>query len=161
MIGDAALAELGNLTLVAVARRLGVAKSALYHHIDGRDGLALIAVDRALDAWQRPEPAASAAAFLADLAASLVRCLEDHPGLDNVLLELHAPPPTMIEAMIWAEHVLLDLGVHPVDAATAPDLAAILAHEDARHRRASPPGQWPESWLEDRLGFVLRGLRGA
>lgn len=157
-IGDAALAEIENLTLTAVARRLGVGKSALYHHIEGRADLVMIAADRALSTWQRPSTKLSAANFLMAFAMSLQDCLDAHPGLDVALLELHDSPPTMTQALYWAVDVLGSYGLDPQEAGTAAHLVANLAHEDARHRRALEPGQWPADWLTQRIELVSRGL---
>jgi AcrR family transcriptional regulator len=43
-----------------LARRLGIAKSAIYHHVSGKEELLRLALDRALDGWSAAAAAARA-----------------------------------------------------------------------------------------------------
>lgn len=160
-IAQAALAEIDGLTLTAVARRLGVAKSALYHHVRGRDELVELAAGAALRTLRRPEADQPWEAFVRDLAAATRDCLMEHPGLDVALLELHDAPPALWDVLHWASGVLVDAGIDEQTAATVTQLLASMAHDDARHRRATAAAgeDWPDAWLEDRLGIVVDGMR--
>src|ERR1035438_1439629 len=43
-----------------LSKRLGVAKSAIYHHVSGKEELLQMALDRALDGWSQAAEQASA-----------------------------------------------------------------------------------------------------
>jgi AcrR family transcriptional regulator len=156
-IAAAALAEIDGLSLSAVARRLGVAKSTLYHHVDGRDQLVRLAADAALATWQRPDPAVGWEEFTRAFAHAGRDCLLANPGLDLALLELHEAPAAMVETIAWGVDVVGEAGVERATAATAFPVLATFAHDDARHRRAR--AAWPEDWLDRRVDLVITAMR--
>jgi AcrR family transcriptional regulator len=160
-IARAALAEIDGLSLGAVARRLGVAKSTLYHHVAGREELTELAAAAALESWVRPDAGLGWEEFVRGFAESIRDCLMANPGLDLALLGLHDAPPAMWEAMRWAAGVLVEAGVPEETARTAFPLVASIAHDEARHRRAveANGGEWPEEWLDGRLALVIDGMR--
>jgi AcrR family transcriptional regulator len=47
-------------TMEDLSRRLGIAKSAIYHHVSGKEELLRMALDRALDGWSEAAERASA-----------------------------------------------------------------------------------------------------
>jgi len=83
-----------------LSRRLGIAKSSIYHHVDSKEDLLALALDRALDglfsvarqARQRPEPAIERLEFL---VRGSVRVLAER--LPQVTLLLRARGNTATE----------------------------------------------------------------
>lgn len=97
-IADAALAVgFEQLTLAAVADRLGVSHSALYRHITDREGLVAAALGRVVARTDWPRPTGDWRADLAAQAWTLWRLLEAHPGIERELSGLTRIPPEIIE----------------------------------------------------------------
>jgi AcrR family transcriptional regulator len=155
-IAAAALAEVDGLTLSAVARRLGVAKSALYHHVTGRDELVFLAAGAALETYRRPDPGLPWREFVARFAGAVHECLLAHPGLETTLLELHVAPPAMARELAWAVQVCASAGVARERAEVGVPMLTTVAVDDARHRRAR--AEWPTTWFDARVALITRGL---
>lgn len=156
-IARAALAELDGLSVAAVARRLGVAQGALYHHVEGRRDLVRLAADEALRDWCAPQ-ARSWSALLHALGESLRRRIHDYPGLDEALLALSMPPPRLAAQFEVVVARLVDDGVDEPLARDAVHLVAHLAHEQARSEQMASPGE--SDRLRRRIDLVVHGVTG-
>jgi AcrR family transcriptional regulator len=77
-----------------LANRLGIAKSAIYHHVSGKDELLRMALDRALDGWSTAadrarELDAPAITRLETLVRGTVAVLETRLPYVTLLLRVH------------------------------------------------------------------------
>jgi AcrR family transcriptional regulator len=72
-----------------LSRRLGIAKSAIYHHVSGKEELLRLALDRALDGWSQAAERALA------LDAPAIDRLEMLAGGTVAVLETRLPYVTL------------------------------------------------------------------
>ncbi|WP_448232926.1 TetR/AcrR family transcriptional regulator [Microbacterium lacticum] len=79
-------------TTTTVARRLGIAQSSLYRHIDSKNALIIGAINRVLSAGDFDPDAANWREYLTRLATALWETLRSHPGLSQRLYELDTIP---------------------------------------------------------------------
>lgn len=88
IVAAASAMDLDTLTMQAVAERLGVATSALYRWVDGREGLLDLVSSRMADRITPDEPptAETWRAWLLDLARSVRREFGSIPGFASRLL---------------------------------------------------------------------------
>ncbi|MEV5436941.1 TetR/AcrR family transcriptional regulator C-terminal domain-containing protein [Streptomyces sp. NPDC052682] len=99
-IGAAALSiadEQGALTIPALARKLGVAPSALYHHVSGRDEIISLmreelALEAGSDDWDASQPWEQA---LEAWARSYLAAFASHPGAVPLLATAPLAEPFM------------------------------------------------------------------
>ncbi|MFI7110289.1 TetR/AcrR family transcriptional regulator C-terminal domain-containing protein [Nonomuraea sp. NPDC050227] len=125
-IGAAALKladEQGTLSIPALARSLGVAPSALYHHVSGRDEIiALMREELTLTAGLRPARSRPWEQALADWARSYRDAFAAHPGAVPLLAVAPLAEPFMHAMYEHVAGLLLDAGfveTHVLPAITA------------------------------------------
>ncbi|MGW0811751.1 TetR/AcrR family transcriptional regulator [Streptomyces viridiviolaceus] len=87
-----------------LARRLGLSKSSIYHHVSGKEELLSLAVTRALDALfavldEGPAPDASATARLRHVVRRSVEVLAAELPYVTLLLRLHGNSETELRAL--------------------------------------------------------------
>jgi AcrR family transcriptional regulator len=150
---DAALAcvaerGLDDLTMRAVAARLGVSPMGLYRYVTNRDELVSRAVDQTLASVRlppHPQPG-HADRWLVAMAGSVRECLLPYPGTAEHLL-LHGP--TGRHTMTFMDrvcHVLADTGRTPRQTAWAYDwLMTTVAVYIAKQHRLDRDGGAPRA----------------
>lgn len=156
-IADAAI-EVGfdELTVVAVASRLGVAPGALYRYVSDRDDLVVAAVDRLLDQLPTP-PADDWRGFLESEAWIRWRAAEQHPGLPGAWREAGRASTATRRRYVHCLRVLADLGFGPGDALLAVDAVLDLVN-DAVHQAAVIASATAAGRTETILGRWVSGL---
>jgi AcrR family transcriptional regulator len=82
-----------------LSKRLGIAKSAIYHHVSGKEELLRLALDRALDGWS------SAAARASSLDAPAIERLEMLVRGTVEVLETQLPYVTLLLRVRGNTHV--------------------------------------------------------
>lgn len=130
-IAQAALATIDGITVGRVAKQLGVGVSSLYHHVDGRGELILLAADAALAEVVWPAGSDDWRSDLTALADLLVGELLARPGLARALQSLSYPPPRLARALQETADRLLALGVSERDAGLALSVLGRLAMDAA------------------------------
>ncbi len=153
-IVQATLADgLTTFSMPSVARRVGVAHSALYRYVENREGLLIAAIDHALDSAEWPvvdQPWQDLMRRVADVVWSTC---EKFVGLDRATIDSSRATAT------WTRHLetyvaeLVRQGFSPDDAATVVGLVVRVALISS-HERADEPGQRAH---EARLDIVLAG----
>ncbi|MGO1174045.1 MAG: TetR/AcrR family transcriptional regulator [Actinomycetaceae bacterium] len=134
---DLAADGLDALTLHAVAERLGVRRSALYHHVDGRDGLLRLLADRFAESVRWPEPDDDWRTYLRAVAAAIDESCARYPGVIEIITHHVWPVPraSVLGAMRATEH-LTQLGLpRPLAVAAADFVASFAADERIRRDR--------------------------
>jgi AcrR family transcriptional regulator len=134
-------AGLDNLTMRAVAARLGSSPMALYRHVADRDELVARTVDQTLadiDLLPHPEPD-QARGWLLHMTAAVRQRLRAYPGTADHLLMNGPTGPWTMTFMDRVCHVLADTGRSPTDTAQAYDwlmttAAAYIAKQDRLDR---------------------------
>ncbi|MFI6503356.1 TetR/AcrR family transcriptional regulator [Nonomuraea typhae] len=121
-IADAAL-EVGfdNLTLATVGERLQVSHSALYRHVADRQELVILAIDRAMQRAEWPDPTGEWRADLREQAWAIWRLLDAHPGLIQEFLRLTRFPSQIMVRFGAAVRHLMACGFTPRNAFLAVD----------------------------------------
>ncbi|MEV5413019.1 helix-turn-helix domain-containing protein [Thermopolyspora sp. NPDC052614] len=95
-IAQAALAVgFDNLTMTAVAERLGVKHSSLYRRIRGRDELVTAAMDRAVRQVDWPRPDGDWRRYLERTADAIWNLFTTYPGMATQIRELPRTPPSV------------------------------------------------------------------
>ncbi|MER5422819.1 TetR/AcrR family transcriptional regulator [Streptosporangium roseum] len=124
----AAALEIGlaELTMTAVAKRLGTSHSTLYGYFRSRDELAAAAVDYAVDAIEWPEPEQDWRAFLAATAWAHWRLYSSHPGLAQEIITLRLTSAALVRRYNRTGVALLDYGFGGQDATLVMDMIAEL-----------------------------------
>ena len=125
-VARAALAEgLPNLSMPAVARRLGVSHSTLYRYVHDRDDLLVAALDLALREFEWPD---STHLDWRELATTFVdaiwRFLERHPGMAETVLQVPSMPGKALGIADQYVVGLVAAGLSARDAVIAVDFAA-------------------------------------
>lgn len=158
-ISRAALEEIDGLSVAAVARRLGAAQGALYHHVQGRADLVRLAADEALRTWRNPDADLPWRDYLHAISLGLFTRLGEHPGLDDALLVLTSPPPRLIAALGETVEKLRADGFDEVTASDAAIMLVRIAYDEARYLRLADgdPDEARES-LARRVDVILDGL---
>ena len=176
----AALADgLLNLSMPAVARRLGVSHSTLYRYVHDRDDLLLAALDLALREFDWPDADVGWRDAMVSFADALWRFLAKHPGMAETALAVPSMPG---KALGIADQYVVRLraeGLSARDAVIAVDYVADLtiAAEIGVRRMSrvfdTPRGrrslrelyEGPDAsrferrgWLDDKLAIMLDGL---
>lgn len=158
----AAALEIGlaELTMTAVAKRLGTSHSTLYGYFRSRDELAAAAVDHAVDAIEWPEQGRDWRAFLAATAWAHWRLYSSHPGLAQEIITLRLTSAALVRRYNRTGVALLDYGFGSQDATLIMDMIAelvvqafISAAEDEPRAQPSPTPhgrrrELIEPWLE-------------
>ncbi|HET6704208.1 TetR/AcrR family transcriptional regulator [Amycolatopsis sp.] len=184
-VARAAIVEgVATLTMPAVARRLGVAHSTLYHYVHDRDDLVLAALDLAVREFDWPAAELGWRELLTAFADALWRFLRQHPGTAEALQ--HAPgPPSALSELVAAYLARLQAeGLTRTDAETAVDLVTDLTSstelairgtrevlDTPRGRRSikeADPRAWAKlaghaadhgrGWLDGKLALLLDGV---
>lgn len=143
-------------SMPSVARRVGVAHSALYRYVDNREALLVTAIDHALGAMDWPptdQPWDTVVRTVSD--AAWTAC-DRTAGLDRASLD-------SVGAMsAWDRHVaphaaaLEDQGFSPQDAVTVMGLAVRVTLISSAERNHTPD----ERTRGTRLDIVLAGAAG-
>ena len=172
---------IAEFTLARVAARLGVTTSALYRTISSREDLLRACLeDLAARAGTAPDPG-DWRATLRNQAQTLWTLLEDHPGLDRVLLTTSWAGDCFADIIAAIHTALVAAGMSPDEAALAVDMVGdtvISSHigviglrsqsttSDGRpedsHLPSSfhPDPSWMErGWLDRKIDLILDGLR--
>jgi AcrR family transcriptional regulator len=117
----------GNLSMRALARSLGVAPNALYGHVGNRDQLIDLVLDDVLAQVHRPaekDLAANPTGAVRDIMLSSYDVLVAHPGLMPAYLERQGARGVQAQQL---GHVALDgLGRAGVEEATAREAMRVL-----------------------------------
>lgn len=163
-IAAAALATIDGITIGRVAKELGVGASSLYHHVDGRAELILLAADAALADvdWPRLSPGREPSGgepsgwrvYLRELADLLADTLRARPGLALALQALAYPPPRLQGAMADAGRALASVGFTERDASLALAMIGRLAVDATLYDEAEP---LPERLRADGANYALVG----
>lgn len=135
VISRAALAEIGDLSVAGVASRLDVSQGAIYHYVSGREELVRLAADESLREWRPPTPDRPWRDYVWEVMTSLYDILRSHPGLDDALLVLTAPPPRLVEALTELGEHLVRAGFAADDAADTGGLLVQVAFQTERYAR--------------------------
>ncbi|MEM7271533.1 MAG: TetR/AcrR family transcriptional regulator [Actinomycetota bacterium] len=106
-----------NLTVAAVAERLGVTAAALYYHVKDRNDLVVAAIEWAMAASLEPiDEIASVGTFVRAEAMAMYKMFKNHPGLTAAIHSLAEPPPSFTERFERAHGQLTSQGVPVADA---------------------------------------------
>lgn len=176
----AALAEgLPNLSMPAVARRLGVSHSTLYRYVRDRDDLLVAALDLALREFDWPGTDLGWREVMVSFADAVWRFLEQHPGMAETSQVVPSMPG---KALGIADQYVVRLraeGLSARDAVIAVDFTTDLTvaaeigvrrmsrvFDTSRGRRSlrelyeSQEASRFErrGWLDDKLAIMLDGL---
>jgi AcrR family transcriptional regulator len=127
VVADAALrVGFENLTLAAVAAKLGVSHPALYRHVVGRDDLVAAAVDRLFTTTLWPAPASEWRDFLEAEAWARWNLFGDHPGLVGAFWSLSGRPVGVARRFSVVAGHLVRLGFGTEGAALATSMIYAL-----------------------------------
>ncbi|WP_306369088.1 TetR/AcrR family transcriptional regulator [Nocardiopsis sp. CC223A] len=160
-VGDiiAAGRELGmrDLSLSAVAARLGVTPAALYRHVDGRWGLEQLVGESLLaDLELIDDPEEDVEAHLVGFSAQLRHFTLEHPGLADYLQTVF-PRGTSGAALLMSEVAALERRGHDSAAAlvlanaTAALTIGLAAAEDHRSAADYPEGRRRQEETAERI----------
>lgn len=151
---------LPDLSVKAVAERLGVRPSALYHHVTNLHDLHIAVGDHIAASLQLPIDAADAPAFLLDLARSLLELERRHPGI-GAFFAAAEPDARAARAVVQsaAEH-LATRGVAAVDAQMLTGIVANMAFAFAGRERTERPGAH-DTQLAALFDWVVRNAVGS
>ncbi|MBB5132138.1 AcrR family transcriptional regulator [Thermocatellispora tengchongensis] len=146
-IAEAALAVgFRDLTMTAVAARLGVKHSSLYRHVPSRDDLLIAAMDLAVRRVEWPEPDAGWRVYLERTGDTVWEVFAAHPGMAERVRELPRTPPAVIRLFYKTAHALTGFGFPPRLAVLAVDSVVDLAadvyvgYEQLSRRHDVPEG---------------------
>lgn len=162
-------------SVAALAERLGVSKSALYHHFASKEELLAVAVGRALEGLEAvlrtpAQPGASAAERLADVLRGAVHVLVAQLPAVTLLLRVHGNSPVEQAALVrrraldqqltaLVRAAQLDGSVRTdVDAAIAARLVFGMVNSLVEWYRASGTED-ADRLADDVLAVALDGLR--
>lgn len=126
-IVDAALAEdLDTLTMASVARRLGVAHSALYRYFPDRISLVRACMQRALEGFDWPTGEEPWRELLTTLADRMWETFERYPGFAKAVLSIPGTPTGGVQILDRLARGLVDQGFSAHDAVLALDFLSDL-----------------------------------
>lgn len=146
-IADAALAiGFEQVTMRAVAERLGVSVPGLYHHVSGREELLRLAAERALARVELPEDRGQHwATWLRAWARYIRGALRDQPELVEHFVAGGLDDDRLLEVVGRALDVLRRDGFEPLEAMAAWEAVSSMAlgsaAEDIRERAAAAAGR--------------------
>jgi len=147
---------LTSFSMPSVARRVGVAHSALYRYVDNREALLVTAVDHALGDVDWPPADRPWKDVLRTVSATAWAACDRTAGLDRASLD-------SVGAMqAWDRHVashtaaLQDQGFKPQDAGTVMGLIVRVTLISSAERNQTPD----ERTRDARLDIVLTGAAG-
>ena len=163
----AAAVEVGfvDLTVTAVAERLGVSHAGLYTHVADRDDLVLAAADLVARRLPPPIDTDDWRAFLEHEAWILWDTFADHPGLLAAVDASGASPPSVVRRFAAACLRLHELGFAADLAVMAADTVYDLAVDSSSRSTAytaltdETRGAMADTWSEplcDDLAAVMR-----
>ncbi len=136
VVDEAVGLGLEGLTLAAVATRLGVTKSALYHYISGIDSLEELVADRILADLEIPNEASTDLdLYLLDLARALRKLELANPAIGRYLARAGdgaVVARTKMLAAQWGSH---QRGLSAPDAVLVTSAVAAVAFELAANER--------------------------
>ncbi|MEM9565369.1 MAG: hypothetical protein AAGA93_22290 [Actinomycetota bacterium] len=145
-IAEAAVANgFGDLSLSAVARRLGVTHVALYRHVRDRADLGYVAVDLVAANLAWPSTDGDWATHLRAVGRILHDTFERHPGLHDEVIRLGTVPSFNRHIERTATH-LLGQGFRPAQARLALEMVFHVVVDAARTVADEEP---PTAHLED------------
>jgi AcrR family transcriptional regulator len=164
-IAEAAL-EVGleDLTLRAVAERLGVSVPSLYHHVNGRDELLQLAAERSVSRRRVPvDRDQHWAAWLLEWARYNRDAFVGTPGLLSQYVEGTIDVEAILENLEAILALLCRQGFDPVEGRVAYELVSAcaigFAVAELRARRAQDDGQQRlAAALDAQVTTVLRGI---
>ncbi|WP_037081212.1 TetR/AcrR family transcriptional regulator [Pseudonocardia spinosispora] len=114
---------LEQVSMPAVAKRLGVSHSTLYGYVHDRDDLLTCAVELAASEHPWPSPDPDWRAMLTAMAEQLWTFVQRHPGMAETMNALPSmPPPAMVEAMLGYAKALHTTGFSSRDSVLAMDM---------------------------------------
>ncbi|MYY07958.1 TetR family transcriptional regulator [Streptomyces sp. SID4919] len=155
-IVDAAV-EVGfdELSVSAVARRLGVKHSTLYRYFSNKEELIAAAADQVVAGADWPSPCAGWRPYLRAVARAAFRLFEEHPGLATHIAALRVGVREFARQGARTTAVLVDLGFDPEAAALAQDLVneQVLLHF-LTGQRTGRPATDPEGVAELRRAML-------
>lgn len=153
-----------HLTITSVAKHLGTAHSAVYHHVKDRSALLGLAVDHLVNntAWPAPKPSWSDT--LREHSMTLWELLDRHPGL-AFEMTVHSMPALSYQRLIHKlMHHLESLGFSAQQALLAVDLvmdltidASLRAHFQQIRFPADDPNAFRD-WFLQKVHVVLAGI---
>lgn len=173
-----------NLSMPAVAKRLGVGHSTLYRYVHDRDDLLLAALDLALCEFEWPPVDLGWRELLTEFADAMWRFFERYPGMSEVSQVVPGMPARALDiAGAYVERLRAE-GLSARDATIAVDFVADLTvaaeigirrmsrvFDTPRGRRSllaiyvEPMAGLTEAtafdrrgWLDDKLAMLLDGL---
>ncbi len=160
--------DLSQLSMPAVAKRLGVSHSALYRYFPDRESLLHACADHVVRETDWPDADQPWRELLKALSTSLWSCFTAHPGLANVALTLPGTPPALVDvvdtivASLRGQGLLLRdaiLAVDFVSEVTMLQFASMAALDDAvsevdpRSTRQAHQESWSGSDVVSSGGF--------
>ncbi|PWI06734.1 TetR family transcriptional regulator [Streptomyces sp. NWU339] len=153
-----------------LARRLGLSKSSIYHHVSGKEELLSLAVTRALDALfavldEEPAPDTSATARLRHVVRRSIEVLAAELPYVTALLRLHGNSETELRALERRrefDHRVADLVLRAAaEGGVRDDIDPHLASRllfgtvNSLIEWYEPDGDFPVTALADALTAVL------
>jgi AcrR family transcriptional regulator len=187
-IADAALAVgFEDLTLVAVAERLGVTHAALYTHVVDRDDLVIAAVDQLVDSLPSPKDGPDWREVLEAEAWTIWDACAGHPGMLAAIDATGRFPASLMRRFAEVCRRLVDHGFAADRAVLAADTVYDLAADSSSRgghlerlsaaERAAMAADWTapldgevaevlagaitgpiRAWFARKLGLVLDGI---
>lgn len=184
MVAEAALGVgFENLTVTAVAARIGVSHPALYRHVTSRADLVAAAVDRLFAAAAWPAPASGWRHLLEAEAWARWGLFRDHPGLATAIRGLTRTPAEVDRRSGVVAGCLMHRGFAaddaiiattlvcalPLDQMTRPALPATAGEDVGSGLTGWPvpapgrlatrsPGTDPGEWFRQKLAVLLDGI---
>ncbi|MFF3437121.1 TetR/AcrR family transcriptional regulator [Streptosporangium sp. NPDC002721] len=116
-----------DLTMNAVADRLGVKHSSLYRRVPSRDALVTAAMDLAVRRADWPEAGDDWRAYLESTADAVWGIFAAHPGMAEQIRDLERTPPAITHAFYATVRELTRFGFPPGLAVLAVDTVTDLA----------------------------------
>lgn len=145
-----------SMSMRRVAEACGVTPMAIYHHVDNKEELLTLAVDRIVEATLAdPDPNASWRTRLVEFGCRFRRALLDHPGAGGVFLRRPVVSPTIARVTELLFELVGEGGIAGDAAAEAADAFVLvtmgsIANDlsrpaDVRERLLDqlPPGETP------------------
>lgn len=123
------------LSMPAVARRLGVSHSTLYRYVVDRDDLLAAALEIAVAEHRWPPVELGWRELLEAFADALWTLVEAHPGMAEAVTGLPTPPARAVELLGVYGARLRALGFTPTDAIVALDFIVDLTFSTATAMR--------------------------
>lgn len=105
-----------NITIVNVAKQLGVDHSSLYRHISSREDILIEAVNLIIDELPYPEQFDAWRDFVFQFAKATWDIFQLHPGAARIVRDLAVTPPKSIATFAKATKELQKFGFSPSQA---------------------------------------------